>query len=85
MTTENITLLQDAILDPLDKALEKTYTKRAVQKIDEMIKIQTDSTGNGDDYFLGMTNGMICIRSILSGEAPQYVESEGRNRSDLLK
>lgn len=46
-----------------------------IKQIQELIKINTDSTGNCDTYFTGMTNGMICILSCLTEKEPDYINS----------
>ncbi|MFA5135473.1 MAG: hypothetical protein WC505_06845 [Patescibacteria group bacterium] len=47
-----------------------------LREFDEMIEIACrDGTWNVDPYLFGMANGMIFMRSIVSGEEPQYLEA----------
>lgn len=47
-----------------------------LKEFDEMIAIQTsDGTWNYDPYLHGMANGMIYMRSLISGEDPKYLDA----------
>lgn len=52
---------------------EKLVIKKYVKSLNDLIKIQ-HSNGNWDydEYIYGMLNGLICAKSVLTGEDAKY-------------
>lgn len=51
-------------------------TKTAIEKLDDIIAIQTaHGNWNYDAYMFGMANGLIMARSCLTDEDPQFLEA----------
>ena len=49
--------------------------EQALQKIDDVMKIQLDDPASKTDpYMKGMANGMILVRALIVGEEPKFIE-----------
>jgi len=50
--------------------------EKEIKNLDEIIKIQCmNGNYNYDPYMHGMANGLICARSVITGEEPKYIET----------
>ena len=61
----------------MNKVISKEYVEKNYihkDKIIEIIDFAVNATGNRDSYLTGMCNGMIYIKSIITGKDPEYME-----------
>jgi hypothetical protein len=49
--------------------------KQIIKSIDRLIKMQSENGRNYDPYGLGMLNGMILIKSVLTDEDPVFMDA----------
>jgi len=65
--------LQKLLMAKLTEAMQDAQKK--LDKISQLPKINSDATGNSDEYFRGMTNGCAVAASVATGEEPKFAEA----------
>ena len=77
--------LQD-FTDEATEALAKGALNAATVKLDEIIAIQNaDGNWNYDAYMMGLANGLIMARSILTDEDPQFLSAPAEWLADRVE
>lgn len=57
--------------------------QRKLSKLEEIVKIQRNCLTRGDDYMLGMLNGLICAHSVLTGNNPDYACKSPKSKNHV--
>lgn len=53
-----------------------------IEAFEELIAIQANCLECGSDYQIGLYNGLILGKSLLTGEEPQFYQQKGGNENE---
>ena len=66
---------QQQVIEAKAQQLTAQILGEKVIALEELIKVQSNALG-GSDYQVGLYNGLILSKSVLTGEQPQFYQRE---------
>lgn len=71
---------QQEVIEAKAQELAAKILGEKVEAFEELIKVQSNALGNSE-YQIGLYNGLVIGKSVLTGEEPQFYQQKGGNEN----
>lgn len=71
---------QQEVIEAKAQELAAKILGEKVEAFEELIKVQSNALG-GSEYQIGLYNGLVIGKSVLTGEEPQLYQQKGGNEN----
>lgn len=71
---------QQEVIEAKAQELAAKILGEKVEAFEELIKVQSNALGSSE-YQIGLYNGLVIGRSVLTGEEPQFYQQKGGNEN----
>lgn len=71
---------QQEVIEAKAQELAAKILGEKVEAFEELIKIQSNALGSSE-YQIGLYNGLVIGKSVLTGEEPQFYQQKGGNKN----